>query len=210
MSSNDMRLLDERGFTFRVYDLGNGRVLKKEKPIEEQHAAHAEHDNDAEYVKTHHARARQLAFVCADRELIGNPEFLDEHSYTQDKCIVLDAYFAAHDLEQNKRIIDGFIQCMFDMWANGFSDIIFNCTRNNGVLPNGRVILIDFNEVTFEKDEIRALLQNKRWLRSYAYTLDLAEGPLRAYYAEAMEKAMTAENLDLHWKGCFPEKSDMI
>ncbi len=200
MSSKNMHLLDERGFTYRVYDLGNGRVLKREKPIDEQHAAHAKHNNDAEYVRTHHARAKLLASSCSDRELLGHPEFLDEHSYMQDKCTVLDAYFAAHDIEQNTKIIDGFIQCMFDMWANGFSDIIFNCTRNNGVLPNGRVILIDFNEVTFEKSDVLALIESKRWLRSYAYTLDLSDGPLKDYYAEAMERAMTTGNVDLYWK----------
>ncbi len=195
-----MKCIDRRGFTYTVYDLGNGRVLKKEKPFLLQYLLHRSHGHTKEYVLRHFAQARLLASVCSDKELLGNPEFTGKRSYTQDVVTVIDSYFSSHTLEENKAIVDGFIQCVFDTWKSGFSDIIFNFTRNNGVTSGGRVILIDFNEVTFRKGDVRALMESERWLHCYSYTRDLPDGALKAYYAEAMAKAMTLENLDRYWK----------
>ena len=194
-----MKLLDTRGYVYDVYDMGDGRVLKKEKPMRLQYAQHAVHGNTPGYVRTHKRRGRKLADGIADPDLIGNPIFPDSKSYTQDKVTILEHYIESHALEENKKIIDAYIESIFDTWKNGFSDIIFNFSHNNGVAPSGRVILIDFNEVTFDKNVVLERFAIKRWLKAASYTKWLQEGDLKRYYAEAMENAMTPANLDRYW-----------
>jgi hypothetical protein len=195
-----MKLLDTRGYVYDVYDLGNGRVLKKEKAVADQYSQHALYGNSADYVDEHKERARHLAAVLLDKELIGNPMYEEGESYTQDKAIILEDYIQTHTLSENKLIIDSYIRSIFDSWQNGFADIIFNFSHNNGVSTNGRVIQIDFNEVTFLKSDVAERIHIQRWLLAFSYTKYLPEGDLKVYYAEAMAKAMTLENLEKYWK----------
>lgn len=194
-----MKLLDTRGYIFDVYNLENGRVLKKEKSIVKQYALHLPHGNSPAYVEEHKKRGMFLAKTLSHLEIIGNPEIVDDTSYTQDKAVPIKAYFKGHSFEENTKIIDGYSALMYECWRHGFSDIILNFDRNCGVMDDGRVILFDFNEITFDKAMVADRISIKRWLKAAAYK-DLPEGPLKEYYADAMEKAMTLENLDLYWK----------
>lgn len=200
MFSQKEKLIERRGFTYNVYDIGNGRVLKKEKPRIQQYLLHLPFRHSPKYVRTHRLRARKLMKALSGAELVGNPMRVNNRSYAQDKAIILDAYFATHALEENKKILDGYIQSIFDTWQHGFSDIIFNFTRNCGVVPNGRVILVDFNEVTFDKEEVRRLIESKRFFRALSYTHGLPGRELKEYYRNAMEEQMTVANLDRYWK----------
>lgn len=195
-----MKLLDTRGYVYDVYDQGNGRVLKKEKPAARQYLLHRAHDNTPAYVREHKERARKLAAHILDRGLIGDPVFLGKRSYTQDRVVILEEYILSHTLSENKKVVDVYIRSIYDSWANGFSDIIFNFSHNAGVNGAGRVILIDFNEVTFNKNVIFSRLKAQRWLKALSYTTWLPEGPLKEYYATAMSEAMTPENLDRYWR----------
>lgn len=196
-----MKCIERRGFTYNVYDMGNGKVLKKEKPKFLQYFRHRTYKHSMEYVRRHKAQALLLAALCEDRELIGNPEFLpDGSSYIQDRAEILDAYIASHTFEENKKILDKYIQSIFDTWQNGFCDIVFNFTRNAGVLPGGRVALVDFNEVTFSKADVAELIRIKRWSRALSYKEGLRESKLKEYYLSAMERTMTLENLDRYWR----------
>ncbi len=195
-----MKCLDRRGYTYTVYDIGGDRVLKKLKPAFLQRLLHLSSGNSKQYIEQHRAQSRLLAEACRDKKLIGNPLYESDGSYTQDRCVVIDEYILAHTLKENTKCIDLFIECIFETWKNGFSDIIFNFTRNNGLSQEGKVVLFDFNEVTFDKNEVLALIESKRWLTSYSFTKDLHAGALKDYYAQAMAKAMTRENLDRYWK----------
>ncbi len=194
-----MKLLDRRGYIYNVYDMGDGRVLKKEKPELLQYMLHFLHGRGPSYAKMHKERSRRIAKTIPDLGLIGNPVFLTDESYTQDKVEVIGAYFKSHSLPENKIVIDSYIECIYQCWKNGFSDLIFNFTRNNGVAQNGRVVLFDFNEVTFDKVVTEERLKIQRWKNTLSY-MELPEGPLKEYYAGAMEEAMTLENLNRNWK----------
>lgn len=195
-----MKRLSNRGYVYVVYDMGDGRVLKKERPLLIQYALHFEHGRIKDYVETHKERARVLAMNLSDMSSIGNPIYLSKTSYTQDKVVVFDEYIESHSLEENKKLIDAYIESIFETWRNGYSDIIMNFDRNCGVNKEGKVVLIDFNEVTFDKSEMAERILGKRWINCHSYKRYLPEGPLKEYYASAMERAMTIENLDRFWK----------
>jgi hypothetical protein len=195
-----MKLIDRRGFTYNVYDMGDGRVLKKEKPLLLQYILHFPFKHSPSYVHLHKRQAAGIMWVFAGVPFLGRPKYESRCSYSQDKVIIFDAFLEAHSLEENKRAIDAYVALIFTTWEHGLADVIYNFTRNAGVYPDGSVALIDFNEVTFQKEKIAEKIREKRWLIAYSYWKDLRDEALKAYYAAAMEKAMTLENLDLYWK----------
>ena len=196
-----MQLITRKGFVYDVYDLGDGRVLKREKPKLRQYATHLFLAGHVPWhVERNNALGRKLAASIVDSGLLGRPRFENDRSYTQDKVVLLQDYFPGHSLEENKRAVDGCIACIFACWSNGFSDMIFNFMDSNGFGSDGRVAIIDFNEIAVRKEMVAERIRSKRWLVSFSYTKKLHDGALKAYYAEAMARAMTPENLEKHWK----------
>lgn len=53
-----------------------------------------------------------------------------------------------------KKIIDGYVENIFESWKQGFSDRVYNFTINNGIDKNRNIILLYFNEITLFKDEV--------------------------------------------------------
>lgn len=200
MENNAMRLLDIRGYIYTVYDLGNGRVLKKEKPKLLQYCLHLMHWHMPWHVEQNNALSRRLTGSLADLAVLGNPKWLSKHAYTQDKVTILEHYFTQRSFSESTRAIDAYIQCVFDTWKNGFSDVIFNFSHNNGIQPDGTVILLDFNEIVVEKEAVAERIRSKRWLRTDSLNKHVKDEAIKAYFREAMEKAMTLENLDKYWK----------
>ena len=195
-----MKCISRRGLTYNVYDMGDGRVLKKEKALFYQYFLHLPFNHSPRYVHKHKRQAERLMSVLGEADFLGRPKFLSSRSYTQDMVSVFDSYIETHSLEDNKHAIDVYIQHIFTTWSYGFSDIIFNFTRNCGVLSDGKVALIDFNEITFQKEIVAEKILAKRWLKAYSYWKDLQDEPLKAYYAKTMAEAMTLDNLDRYWK----------
>lgn len=203
-----------QGYYYNVYDLGNGRVVKNIKsrfdrffticklsafflPVvwSEFSRSEVERQKIPGLYKTLQTQERDLS-------ILGNPKFINETDYEQDLVIVLDDALKASDLNQQKKLIDLFIESIFSNWKQGFSERVFNFTINNGLDKNGKVVLLDFDEITFEKSEALKRINNKRWLRAaslrffeFTYSKELKD-----YYIVQMEKGMTEENLNKYWK----------
>lgn len=93
--------------------------------------------------------------------------------------------------------IEDNIDLIIDCWRYGFSDVIFNFTINNGY-RQGEMVLLDIGELSFDREHLRSLIEDKRWLKSKSYKWDL---PLRKkdYYRKRMEEELTVEKLDEVW-----------
>jgi hypothetical protein len=81
--------------------------------------------------------------------------------------------------------------------VHGMVEGIYNFTINCGVTSNKKVVLIDFNEITFTKSDVLVHIQNKKWLKQWSYT-QLSK-PLQFYYAQKMDNQITIENLEFLW-----------
>ena len=85
-----------------------------------------------------------------DRSLLGDPVFLENGSFLQDKVITLRDKLdeLEGDTEGRRLVIDEYIDFMFKCWKYGFSERTYNFTKNNGYSSCG-VILIDLGEILF-------------------------------------------------------------
>ena len=134
----------------------------------------------------------------SDKTLIGNPTFLEGVSYEQDLAIVIRPFFKTASFDDAKKIIDGYRDSIFELWKWGIYEKTFNFTINNGINHQGKVILIDFNEVVFTHQEATTWLLGNRWKTNWSRSKLPAQ--LRDYYDQVMGRAMTVENLDRYWE----------
>lgn len=206
-----MKLISS-GYQYDVFDLGNGSVLKKEVgPIyrlKKMFAGFRQegHGRIASLRKAVASNAESVHITLAIKNrltpelsaLLGNPRFKEGISYEQDKLTMVEDYLAAHSLEENKALVDKYIDLRQKLWRHGIHDYVFKFKGNHAVTRNGEVALIDFNEVHLTKERALESLRGKKWLTLPQYR-KWPEGELKDYYTRAMERAMTEENLDRHW-----------
>ncbi len=207
-----MKLIDA-GYQYRVFDLENGKVLKRKcstfRTFYQMFRVYRRHD-----MSQWSALKKSLAFLRKSKDtifevkrrltqipphLLGNPDFKKGINYEQDKVEIVEKYFNHHSLEENKLLIDKYIQLTQFLWEYGIHDVIYKIRANYGVNSKNEIVLIDFNEVTFSKDEALETIQNKDWLRSRWYA-QLEEGDLKNYYSDSMNTKITEENFNLHWQ----------
>jgi hypothetical protein len=134
-----------------------------------------------------------------ERSLLGDPVFLEDGSFLQDKVITLRDKLdeLEGDTEGRRLVIDEYITFMFKCWKNGFSERTYNFTKNNGYGSCG-VILVDLGEILFFKEEVAYTLEEKRWLESWSFLNDL-DAELREYYKREMNRKLSLENLEKYW-----------
>jgi hypothetical protein len=131
-----------------------------------------------------------------DKSIIGNPVFTNETDYTQDKVKELRNI---NSLNENdfSNVIKAYTHLLKTLWSYGVSDSIFNFSLNCGYSKNNELILIDFNEMTFEKDEISSQIKNKIWLQRSSY-LHLTKEK-QELFNTIFDKEISQEILEKNW-----------
>lgn len=186
-----------RHFFYTVYDLDNGRVLKKENSHLRKLWKHIFWNGKGmSYIRQSLEDSRMLAQHISDPSIIANPVFTVGFDYEQDKVQEVFGYLKTHSFAENKILIDQYVAHIYTTWKHGFSDVIFNMTHNCGVDAKGNLVLLDFNEITFSKDKIRIQIIKKKWLHSWSYHYLRRDKPLSLYYREKMNDSMTLSKLE--------------
>ncbi|HET7302753.1 MAG TPA: hypothetical protein VFI74_05490 [Candidatus Saccharimonadales bacterium] len=132
------------------------------------------------------------------RPSFGNPAFEEAGIYTQDALQTLGAALEDSSKEQAKELIRGYLDLILLHWQYGLSEKVFNCTVNNALSHSGKVVLLDFGEVTFDKEEVLKSIISKRWLHSFSYKKQIP-GNLKEYYAHCLSERLTPAVLNATW-----------
>ncbi len=195
------------GYYYNVFEVEDGKVLKKVKNklriflfilssnkfnLPE---AIGEYRNMNSLSKLKDDYVKIMALV-SDKEIIGNPHFVDAINYTQDK---VESLRNAKHLDQQafSQLVDDYSSLVKKFWSFGMSDIVFNFTINCGYNKNKRLILFDFNEMTFDVEDIMRHIKNKIWLQRASYvSLDADK---KKVFRELMEREITQENVEKYW-----------
>lgn len=198
-----------RGWQFAVYDLGEGRVLKRPLTGFERFLRVGRQmlfrnplaiPSEVRRVRTDMRDSLEIVRNSRGRlppHLLGNPIIGDDDSYRQDKAAVLAERFSEATAAESFRIIDAYTELTRELWKYGVADRVFNFTINNALDSSGRVILIDLGELTDSKEKVRKHIETKAWLRHFSYRSLPDE--LKRYFASAMDRGITLENLEREW-----------
>jgi hypothetical protein len=204
-----------KGWQYRVYDLGNGRVRKVPRSLPDSFWRTFGHKKEKLYLRPLKSWKEAIRITRATKEsvaefhkhnvppeLIGNV-FFEGVAYEQDKAIPLGEYLASHTVEEGKHAIAGYVALVMEFWKYGCADTVYNFTLNNAIDRSGRIIVIDIGEFAFAKDQAAADVRNKKWLGQSSYT-SMDNTDLKAFFAREMERQLTPENLEKQWGIALP------
>jgi len=197
------------GLQFDVYDLGNGRVLKKPKKRWKQYLIYLKWSPLILFrpkkfckiiQKANQDREFATKFFSKNKinfSILGNPDFIPT-GVEQDKVIPLRKLFGQSEKE-DKKLVDKYVECVFSCWREGFADRIYNIDNNFGLNKNGKMVLLDFFEITLDKSEVKKEIEIKRWEKAAWYKYRIPKR-VKKYYKEKLEKNLTPQNLNKYWK----------
>jgi hypothetical protein len=188
------------GWQYSVYDLENGRVLKKFHSLFDSYRIIIKttfpFNTDPVwaipgYVKGMKRTAIE-SFKIIERlkvpmDIIGNPKFVRKLDFEQDKAIPFHDIFASASIEEAKSYIDRFIEFNKELLKLGLIDKSFNITKNFGVSNSGNVILIDIGELFDDPKQIENQLKTRAWTKHYV--CDYIKDPIaREYFISEMDR----------------------
>jgi len=168
------------GWQYSVYDLENGRVLKKfHSPVKSYWVILKtifpfRDDSLLEipsFSKASKTKALASFEIIKNNKIpaswMGNPKFLAGLDYEQDKARPLHEVFENLSTEEIKQIIDKFIIFNKKLLELGVIDKSFNITKNFGLNKSGEIILIDIGELFDNPERIKKQLAIRAWSAPY-------------------------------------------
>ena len=168
------------GWQYSVYDLGNGRVLKRFHSFFRSYWVILKtifpFKDDSIMMIPDFSRSMKrkalISFEILKRRNIpsgwlGNPRFINELDFEQDKAKPLHDVFTDSDTTMIKQIIDKFVVFNRQLLEKGVIDKSFNITKNYGLNEKGEIVLIDIGELFDDPGRIRQQCIDRAWDKNY-------------------------------------------
>jgi len=209
------------GFYYNVYDLGNGRVVKRRtswisrvrKVIAWRKRAGRklfEAINPLSDKKRFYQsiQVSKEVLELLNPKLLGNPSFVNFLEYEQDKAIIVKDLVHNQNDEEFIRRIKEYVLLAKKLWSIGFGDTVFNFTINNGVSEKtGQLIWVDFNDFTKSKETMAYCIKAKKWETQASLRYFPKErSALKDRIIKLFEKEFTIPELQRIWKERNKEK----
>ncbi|GEM_PF-1076053 len=206
------------GVQYDVYDIGNNRVRKIESSFFQKiyrfhkiapkykiyrHPLHnIKTSIEAAKITRQSINGLKDSYKKIDLVLLGNPILINDSNYEQDFVSVFEDVLYASDFEQQKVLIDEYLNNLLSCWDYGFSDTNFNFTVNCGVTRDGKVILIDLGELSWDKNFVRGLVEERHWEMRSSYNR-LRDEKLKDYVRNLFRKEATVSTFKNRWGSKF-------
>ncbi len=202
------------GVQYNVWDMGNGKVKKIQTTFLQK--IYRFHKIAPKYkiyshlinnIKTSISAGKQTKesaedlkkhLLNIDARLLGNPIIQKDGNYEQDKVLQFGEKLNSCDFTEQKELINKYLDNLISCWDYAFSDTVFNFIINSGVTPEDKVILIDLGELTWNKNDVKKLVETKHWEKRSSFN-KLDEGELKDYIRKQFNEKVTVLNLDSHW-----------
>jgi hypothetical protein len=192
-----------RGWQYTTYDLGNGRVLKKfntrlEAYIHMFKECFPFKEDPIWKFPRYYRGCRETAYdsikklqnPVLENWMMGNPKFLNELDYEQDKLAPLHDVLNTSNEVESKKIIDSFVEFTREMIKRSIIDKSFNISKNFALDNKGRIVLMDLGELYSSKAAIEKQISDRTWAKDYIAN-DISKA-LRDYFVEQMDAAFKA------------------
>lgn len=136
-----------------------------------------------------------------------NPVIDEDLSYRQDKVTVMGEALRRATLARGRQYIDEFIDLLLFHAGYGLADPVMQMGHNYGVDKDGRAVLIDIGELTFDKETAIRAATTKAWRKANTYYLPFRHRyasyiipvRLKPYYRRQMLARFTPEAVAANW-----------
>ncbi len=187
------------GWQYTVYDLGNGRVLKKfHSPLWSYWTILKTifpFNNDSFWDIPRYSREMKKKALSSfeilrkadiPAEWIGKPRFINELDFEQDKARPLHDVFSSAKIDEAKQIVDKFVLFNKQLLEKGVIDKSFNITKNYGLNEKEEIVLIDIGELFVGEERIRQQCLDRAWAKDYVAGC-LKNENVREYFIQQMD-----------------------
>lgn len=137
---------------------------------------------------------------------LANPIIDDSLGYSQDKVTVFGKALQTSSRSTAKSLIDQYVDLHLYFARYGFADYELQVGVNYGVDKNGKVVLIDLGELTFDKKRAFATAAGKKWRTAETYWAppmypqrEAVPWSLKLYYRKQMLTRFTLEAIEENW-----------
>ncbi len=195
-----------KGWQYTVYDLGNGRVLKRyntwiDSYLVMLHDAFIHHRLPVINFSYYYREGKRVAMESLkkisvsniDKSMFGNPTICSNYDYEQDVVEPLAQSFKNGTMSSGRLLIDKFALFNKKLIKNGMIEKNFNIADNFGLNNSGDIIMIDIGEVCTDKNEIQEQLKRRVW--SAPDVLKKIPINFQQYFIETMDKSFGIERL---------------
>ena len=168
MFKNSLELLEERAE--KVYsDIKNSLKVVEESRIPKAYLANAEINNNT---------IKQDKVV-----LIGDKisELLNENR-----------------TEEAEKLVTTLADFIIELWRYKIHEYNYKFYSNYGLDKNGNIVLIDFLEITNDKEKVRKHITNKKWDNPERY-LHKINIKIANFFVKILNKRLTLDNLEKNW-----------
>jgi hypothetical protein len=187
------------GWQYTVYDLGNGRVLKRFNSWLRTMAIIVRDCVPGEwravgkipsYIPELRSAATRSFEVIRIHDLptewLGHPVRREGLDFGQDKFTPLFQVLAVSSFEESKAVVDRFVVFADQLLRRGVIDKFFNIAKNFGVNQKGEVVLLDLGELVADEAEIVRQRTRRIWAADYKLK-SIKDRALREYFVEQMD-----------------------
>ena len=222
--------LDERGWLigvggqYTVHDLGSGRVvkipnsmdgarrfvggwgphvskMKRHFPLEETAGSRA--------FNVPHALRLAARYPTLSAAL-AHPRAMSGECFSQDKVQVLYDLIPKASPDEIRGYLDGYADVCQLCWRYGINDCILFFSVNNGIDAQGKVVFLDFGEVTFDTTLVASQAEKAIWETKDVLLKGFLPPEHHDYYFQAMESRLSGGNFERHWARDLDEVDRMV
>lgn len=130
-----------------------------------------------------------------DRSLLAKVSFDDGCAY-QDQVKPIHSVLDTLDTDSQRQLITQWSNFLVRCWREGFGERSYNLLDNYG-LSDDNFVLIDFGELTFDKELVKNDVRERRWLEQWWFTQLQPE--LQEKLKDSLESRITPKTVETNW-----------
>jgi hypothetical protein len=209
------------GLEYRVYDQGDGRVLKVRRGVPGRILTSFLYSIRSGRLAGWPAILRILVLPVTNgvpalvlrlsakspetRRLFGNIEIVKGNDYAQDRVTPLGDYLASHSVAENLAIIADYVRLINSLWSVGVGDPYYSFLSNAGVYADGSVVQIDVADLVGDGAILEDTVRRQVWLSTGISGIE--DEILRTESARLLNAGLAHEVFLERWREAKPAYS---
>jgi hypothetical protein len=201
------------GYYYDVFELSPSRVVKKQTSLESRLAKlQAWYGSNppllAEKISRLEASARKSITISREvaeipelKEILGNPIFINDYEYEQDRATPLETILSQKGGDEFLPYVKEYTDAHILLWDFGCGEVVYNFTLNAGVsVTTGKVVLLDFNDLSKDRGEVVRDIETRKWTTQVSLQrLKQTNPSLHIRTETLLDEGFTLETLNKHW-----------
>ena len=152
------------------------------------------HDREAGLAVVRETRDR-LESGQLPKALIADANIDEQLNYEQSRVTPLRKVFGQSSLEEQKHLVDRYVECVKTLIKHGTYETGFALLDNFGLNSRGQTVLLDFGELSFVKEVALDSASKQPWANDRG-GVKVLEGEVLDYYLSRMRAEITPEFVD--------------